>query len=159
VPGIVTAGAGWLLQYRQYLEGGHCSGDRLASRPPLPCRSLVPRTGRQLVLDDGETLCPPSSHPSHLAYRGGATLPYSSLSLSTEPGWVSKFAGTPCRVECLDEMSRPWTATTATKMETNAKTIVRTGTAFQIVETDKPLALPSERRGRFLEGKSAGDSP
>jgi hypothetical protein len=64
--------------------------------------------------------------------------PWSSLSLSTKPGGISKFAGTPARAECLDEISRPWTAITATRVEMNAQTIVRTGAAFHIVERDKP---------------------
>lgn len=65
-------------------------------------------------------------------------MPPSSLLSSTKPGWISKFAEAPCRAECRDEMSRPWTAITANRMEMNVQVIVRTGAASPIVERDKP---------------------
>lgn len=83
--------------------------------------------------------------------------PRSPLSCLTEPGWTSKSAGTSCRAECLDEMPRPWTAITATKMEMNAQMIVRTGATFHMLERDKPWHCLEA--ARFKEGSSAGSSP
>jgi cold shock CspA family protein len=88
-----------------------------------------------------------SSHPSYFTYRGGSMPPRSSLSLATKPGWISKFAGTLCRAECLDQMPRLLTAIAATRMEMKAQIIARRGAPFQMGE-GQTVALPSQRRVR-----------
>jgi hypothetical protein len=68
------------------------------------------------------------SESFYLAYQADSVPTW--FSLSTKPGWISKFAEAPCRAECLDEMARPWTAITATRKEMDAQVIVRTSAAF-----------------------------